>query len=68
MVWDAKRLDQWIFNPHETLPGTSMGFIGIRNDKKRRDVLACLAAMSADTTAPGRSYFAACCLAFWASS
>jgi cytochrome c len=46
ITWDAKRLDQWIFNPHETLPGTSMGFIGVRNDKKRRDILAYLVAMS----------------------
>jgi cytochrome c len=48
IVWDARHLDQWMFNPHETLPGTSMNFIGIRNDKKRRDLLAYLVALSAD--------------------
>jgi cytochrome c len=46
VVWDPKHLDQWIFNPHETLAGTSMRFIGVRNDKTRRDLLAYLVAMS----------------------
>ena len=45
-VWDLKRLDQWIFNPHETLPGTSMAFVGIRNDARRRDLLAYLVALA----------------------
>ena len=44
-VWTPKRLDQWIFNPHETLPGTTMAYIGIRNDKRRRDVIAYLVAV-----------------------
>lgn len=47
LVWDARRLDGWIFNPHEALPGTTMGFIGIRNDEKRRNLVAYLAAASA---------------------
>ena len=46
-VWDARRLDGWIFNPHEALPGTTMGFIGIRSDEKRRNLIAYLAAVSA---------------------
>src|SRR5215831_16546196 len=46
IVWDAPHLDQWIFNPHETLPGTSMTYIGIRNDVRRHDVLAYLIAVT----------------------
>ena len=45
-VWDLRRLDQWIFNPHETLPGTTMVYIGVRSDAKRRDILAYLVAVS----------------------
>lgn len=46
-VWELRRLDQWLFNPRETLPGTSMSFIGVRNDKRRRDLLAYLVAVEA---------------------
>lgn len=51
IVWDARRLDHWMFNPREAMPGTSMGFIGVRNDAKRRDILGYLAAVSAETEA-----------------
>jgi cytochrome c len=44
IVWDIQHLDHWIFNPHEALPGTTMAFIGVRNDAKRRDILAYLIA------------------------
>ena len=46
IVWDEKRLDQWLFNPHETLPGTTMSYIGIRNDARRRNVIAYLVALA----------------------
>ncbi len=52
IVWDAPHLDRWIFNPHEALPGTSMGFIGVRNDRKRRDLVAYLVAVSPPATSP----------------
>jgi cytochrome c len=48
IVWDVLHLDHWIFNPHEALPGTSMAYIGVRNDKKRRDIIAYLIAVSSD--------------------
>ena len=39
-----------IFNPHETLPGTRMSFIGARSDKRRQNIIAYLAALSADAS------------------
>jgi cytochrome c len=48
IVWDVRHLDHWIFNPHEALPGTSMAYIGVRNDAKRRDILAYLIAVTDD--------------------
>jgi cytochrome c len=46
IVWDLPHLNQWIFNPHEALPGTTMAYIGIRNDAKRRDLIVYLIAAS----------------------
>jgi cytochrome c len=47
-VWDVRHLDHWIFNPHEALPGTSMAYIGVRNNTKRYDILAYLIAVTED--------------------
>jgi cytochrome c len=47
-VWDVRHLDHWIFNPHEALPGTSMAYIGVRNNTKRYDILAYLIAVTDD--------------------
>jgi len=38
--WDADHLDQWIANPQAMLPGTRMGFAGVRDATQRRDVIA----------------------------
>jgi cytochrome c len=51
IVWDVRHLDHWIFNPHEALPGTTMAYIGVRNDAKRRDILAYLIAVTDDAEA-----------------
>ena len=40
IVWDEAKLDQWIRSPRNTVPGTSMSFIGIRDEKSRGDLLA----------------------------
>ncbi|MDQ7019017.1 MAG: cytochrome c family protein [Robiginitomaculum sp.] len=40
IVWDKATLDKWIQSPRNTVPGTSMSFIGIRDEKSRRDLLA----------------------------
>jgi len=38
--WDAEHLDQWIANPQAMLPGTRMGFAGVRDATQRRDLIA----------------------------
>lgn len=40
IIWDHANFDQWIFNPRQFLPGTSMAFSGIKNPEKRRALLA----------------------------
>ncbi len=42
IIWDEKTLNTWINNPRTTIPGTSMSFVGIRDEKSRRDLLAYL--------------------------
>jgi len=45
--WDAEHLDQWIANPQAMLPGTRMGFAGVRDATQRRDVIAYIMVESA---------------------
>lgn len=40
--WDADHLDRWISNPQAMIPGTRMGFAGVRDATQRRDVIAYL--------------------------
>lgn len=40
--WDAERLDQWLANPREFLPGNRMAFAGLRDETDRRDLIAYL--------------------------
>jgi len=49
IIWDKATLDQWIQSPRNTVPGTSMSFIGIRDEKSRRDLLAYVLKESAAT-------------------
>ena len=41
-VWDADRLDHWLENPREFLPGNKMSFAGVRDPDDRRDLIAWL--------------------------
>ena len=41
-VWDGPSLDAFLANPRGNLPGTRMGFIGLRDEKERRDLIAFL--------------------------
>jgi cytochrome c len=41
-TWDADRIDKWIENPRQVLPGTKMTFIGMPDPKDRADVVAFL--------------------------
>lgn len=40
--WDAERLDHWLENPREFLPGNRMAFAGVREPDDRRDLIAWL--------------------------
>jgi cytochrome c len=41
-TWDAERLDQWIKNPRAVVPDTKMTFLGVKDAKKRADIVAFL--------------------------
>lgn len=51
VVWDYEHLDQFITAPKALVPGTSMGFAGIKDPKQRADLIAYLRTQ-ADTPAP----------------
>lgn len=40
--WDPARLDAWIKNPRGLVPDTKMTFLGVKDDKKRADIVAFL--------------------------
>lgn len=41
-VWDPERLDHWLANPREFLPGNRMAFVGVRNETQRQNLIAYL--------------------------
>jgi cytochrome c len=41
-TWDAAHLDQWIAGPQAMLPGSKMAFVGLKDERQRRDVIAYL--------------------------
>ncbi len=43
MTWDAPTLDKWITNPRAVLPQTKMTFVGVPDEKDRRDIIAYVA-------------------------
>lgn len=46
VVWTEANLDKWLANPQRFLPGTSMSFAGMREEKDRQDVIAYLKSVS----------------------
>ncbi|HEX2792939.1 MAG TPA: c-type cytochrome [Croceicoccus sp.] len=42
LVWNEKNLDVWLQRPAKLVPGTSMAFPGIADEKQRRDLIAYL--------------------------
>jgi cytochrome c len=42
LVWNENTLDEWLKKPSKMVPGTRMSFVGIRDDKARRDLVAYL--------------------------
>jgi len=42
IVWSRATLDRFLANPAATVPGTSMGYAGVKDGKERSDLLAYL--------------------------
>jgi len=42
IVWNAKTLDHFLANPLKAIPGTAMGYAGIKDKKERADLIAYL--------------------------
>jgi len=51
IVWDEAMLDKWLANPAALVPGTSMTFAGLKEEKDRLDLIAYLQAL-AENKAP----------------
>ena len=47
-TWDAGRLHGWLKDPRTAVPGTKMTFVGISDDKDRRDLIAYLRLVTED--------------------
>lgn len=43
LTWDAATLDRYLANPRGVVPGTKMAYGGLKDDDKRRDLIAYLA-------------------------
>jgi len=52
IVWDADHLDKWIADPRAVVASTKMTFLGVKDPKDRRDLIAYL---KVATTAPAKS-------------
>jgi cytochrome c len=44
IVWDAASLDRFLADPLGTVPGTRMGYAGVKDPQERTDLIAFLAA------------------------
>jgi cytochrome c len=42
ITWTPEELDKYLTNPQKVVPGTKMIFPGIKNEQKRKDVIAYL--------------------------
>lgn len=42
VIWDATALDKFLTSPLEFIPGTTMGFSGVKDMQARRDLIAYL--------------------------
>lgn len=39
-VWDRKTLDRFLADPMKVVPGTTMGYAGVKNEQERADLIA----------------------------
>lgn len=44
IVWEAESLDRFLADPLGTVPGTRMGYAGVKDPQERADLIAFLAA------------------------
>jgi cytochrome c len=51
IVWDEHSLDVFLQDPLKAVPGTAMGYAGIKDDKERADLIAWLR----EATRPGKT-------------
>jgi cytochrome c len=45
IVWTADKLDPYLKNPREVVPGTTMAYAGLRNDVERANLITYLATL-----------------------
>jgi cytochrome c len=43
LAWDEATLDKYLTNPRGVVPGTLMAYTGLKDDQKRKDLIAYLA-------------------------
>jgi|SRR4051812_38369103 cytochrome c len=55
VVWNEATLDKWLANPGALVPGTSMTFSGLKQQKDRLDVAAYLRAVAEDKAPQAQS-------------
>ena len=48
IVWDVDSLDRFLANPLKALPGTKMGYDGVKDTEERANLIAYLRRASAD--------------------
>jgi cytochrome c len=48
VTWNAETLDQFLENPLKTVPGTKMGYAGVKDPQERADLIAYLKQASGD--------------------
>src|SRR5438128_1713628 len=48
VIWNAETLDRFLENPLKTVPGTKMGYAGVRDAQERADLIAYLAEATRD--------------------
>ncbi len=42
LVWDERTLDRFLADPLKVVPGTNMGYAGVKDDQERADLIAYL--------------------------
>ena len=48
VTWNEETLDKFIENPLKTVPGTKMGYAGVKNPQERPDLIAYLKKATSD--------------------